>query len=204
MMKKTRIEWIGLASLFIVVSVWAVGCDTGLDLSGLLEGADKASIMTQYPAADLDADGALSDEEVQAFRDSRRGSEGMQMPMMDGGPGMMGEERLSMVLEQYPEADLDGDGTLTQDEARAFRMQMMLERHPEADLDGDGTLSEEETQAFRDSYRGSEAMQAERLAMILERHPEADLDGDGTLSQEEARAFMGSRHGRSRCGGGPG
>jgi hypothetical protein len=54
-------------------------------------------------------------------------------------------------MERNPEADTDGDGTLSESELEAFRAARharILERHPEADADGDGVLSDEEARSF--------------------------------------------------------
>lgn len=117
------------------------------------------------------------------------------------------EARLAKVLENHPEADADGDGVLTPEEARAYfkdkrgghgwkgrpgprrfgpSPEQILERHPEADTDGDGTLSPEEMQAF------IKTQHPERYAAMQERllaaHPELDTDGDGVLSDAEMLA----------------
>lgn len=64
---------------------------------------------------------------------------------------LVAELPLAHFLKQHPEADSNGDGTLTPVERDAFveaqtvRMrQRLLERHPEADLNGDGVLSPDE------------------------------------------------------------
>lgn len=102
---------------------------------------------------------------------------------------------------------------------------MMLERHPEADTDGDGVLSDEEATAFRQSLGDKPGLHAmhgfgrhtkfghgmrgpgadvgqllERLAKLdgesapegidLTRHADLDADGDGTVSDEEWTTFV--------------
>jgi hypothetical protein len=74
---------------------------------------------------------------------------------------MRREGRKAWIREHHPEADTDGDGTLSADELEAFketfkatRHTRILERHPEADLDGDGVLSDEEARAFMGGRKG--------------------------------------------------
>ncbi len=92
------------------------------------------------------------------------------------------------ILEEHPEADLNGDGELSGDEMKAFhlelrqlKMEEFIAQHPEADLDGDGTFSKQEIEIFHRAQR------VEQLARVLEEHPDADLDGDGSLSGSELR-----------------
>ena len=80
----------------------------------------------------------------------------------------------------------------------------ILEKHPEADTDGDGTLSAEEIKKFMASRQGKwqgrggprgmggKGMRGPHWrpdpAKVLEQHPELDTDGDGKLSPEEMKA----------------
>lgn len=85
-------------------------------------------------------------------------------------------------FSRMSEFDLDGDGSLSEEERQQMRQTMraaMLERF---DLDGDGELSREERQAarmarFENSNRGQALMR------------EFDLDGDGVLDAEEQAAM---------------
>lgn len=121
-------------------------------------------------------------------------------------PGRSGRgDRLSRMLERHPEADTDGDGVLSKEEARAFFKnnppprdglgegprgghrwkggpERLLETNPEADTDGDGKLSPDEHRVFMDAKR------TEITKELLAAHPELDTDGDGTLSIEERKA----------------
>jgi hypothetical protein len=101
-----------------------------------------------------------------------------------------------LTAEQLPEADLDGDGQISDEEwethaaqRRAQLLAMLLERWPEVDADGDGAISDEELSVFR------AARMAEARKRILLRHPSADTDGDGALSDEEFDAFRAERIG---------
>lgn len=118
------------------------------------------------------------------------------------------EERKAQLLERHPEADTDGDGTLSDEEAQAFigarhggkagfkggpgphrrggkgfgNPEELLKEHPEADTDGDGKLSPEEHRALMSARR------AGFVQDLLVAHPELDTDKDGQLSKEERRA----------------
>ncbi len=121
-------------------------------------------------------------------------------------------EKLAKLLQKYPEADANKDGTLTAEEAKAYLKSkggagkgapgglgpkgfgdpaQMLKMHPDWDTNKDGTLSEEEINAGRESMRNM--TREEMAAKILKLHPEADKDGDGVLSPEEFAAFQKGR-----------
>lgn len=98
--------------------------------------------------------------------------------------------RTAAFLREHPEADLDEDGTLSDDERKQFELARMadhrarvLEKHPEADLDQDGTLSDDEIEQMKS------ARMVQHLAEVLGLHPELDVDGDGVLSKEELVHF---------------
>lgn len=81
-------------------------------------------------------------------------------------------EQLAVWLGQFPQADTNGDGTLTETEARAYQQKMrgkterrfpseqlpgLLKRYPQADANGDGVLTESEAQAYYAMVRGASA-----------------------------------------------
>lgn len=163
---------------------------------------------------DGDGDGVLTHEEARAFFQERFGEMDIDAR---GGPGFgrhdgrrgPGERmrRLGKVLhhlemlesgtppaqftiERHPEADVDADGVVSDEEwlmfaseRRAEILTRLVKRFPGADADGDGTLNAEEL----------ELVKADIRARVLNRHPEADTDGDGILSEEEAKAFHEAR-----------
>ena len=146
--------------------------------------------LAEFPKADLDGDGELSDTEWSAFAQQAHG------------------QILQKLAWRMPDADTDDDGTISEVELAALRARVrdhLLSRRPEADLNGDGALSDEELEAFWSSRV------EQRRARMLERHPEADLDGDGSLSDEETEQFepkrrghRGPKHGRGHGGHGGG
>ena len=81
-------------------------------------------------AADLDGDGHLSDEEIRAFSEAEQ----------DAGPGehnvIFIRERVDTLAAPKPD--------LTSEQRRAH----FLKDHPEADLNGDGVISPEEAEAL--------------------------------------------------------
>lgn len=105
-------------------------------------------------------------------------------------------------LRPFLEADLDADGSVTRDEARARAAILsaesrarLLRQHGQADMDADGTLSAAEladhatAEAARAVSSGDEAMMRAILAF--------DLNGDGraTLDEVETAAAALSQDG---------
>ena len=81
----------------------------------------------------------------------------------EGAECALAPELISQILASHPDADADGDGVLSQDEACAHQQRMrqrLLDRvvdadlasrlDPATDLDGDGALSEVEIATFKD------------------------------------------------------
>ena len=97
-------------------------------------------------------------------------------------------------LDRAPQADLDGDGVLSNAEwveyAQQKRDEMLarlMERHPAIDVDADGAINDAELGSFR------AGLEAGRLDQVLRHHPEADTDGDGAISDEELDNFKSAR-----------
>jgi len=78
----------------------------------------------------------------------------------------------------HPQADANGDGIITREEAKGHRR--LEASFDELDVNKDGQLDASEMNARRD------AMRAERQAEATKRWQAADKDGDGALSREEA------------------
>ncbi|MEK7949326.1 EF-hand domain-containing protein [Luteolibacter soli] len=105
-----------------------------------------------------------------------------QEPAPDGGQRRGGRQLPPQVVKEF---DKDGDGKLSDDEAKAAR-EAMQARRAEAekkrlekyDTDKDGKLSEEETKAMRAD------LEAKHKALV----EKYDADKDGKLSPEEIKA----------------
>ena len=134
---------------------------SGVVLSAGAASADNDRERPDFATLDLNGDGSLSQDELQAQGDAR-----------------------------FATADANGDGALSAEEliaaadARAAdRVEKMIER---LDENGDGVLQQEELQARRGG---------DRAEQMFER---ADANDDGVLSQEEfdeAKERRGERRG---------
>jgi hypothetical protein len=107
-----------------------------------------------------------------------------QEPAPEGGRGERRGGGRQLPPEVVKEFDKDGDGKLSDDEAKAAREAMQAKREEarkkmleKYDADKDGKLSDEESKKMR------EDMQAKRKA-LLEKY---DADKDGKLSPEEIK-----------------
>ncbi len=190
----------------------------------------QAALLEMFADEGIDAneDGALSRREIGAFfgvegRKAGARGRGHGMHKGRGKPGMMrghgphGDsvggilrhmERLDaetaparFPLERHLEADVDGDGVLSDAEWSAFAVVArerflgeLLNVAPEADANEDGAIDEAELLQLRSDH-------AERVrAHVIERRPEADIDGDGVLSDEEWASVKGSHPKGVGCG----
>jgi Ca2+-binding EF-hand superfamily protein len=103
-------------------------------------------------------------------------------------------------LTRFPEADLDGDGELSDGEWTTFAQQSrerllarLLKRVPEIDTDQDGTINDAELAVFKAEH------EVKVREHCLARNPEADTDGDGVLSDEEFEAVRATREAERRA-----
>ncbi len=80
-------------------------------------------------------------------------------------------------MERIKQADTNGDGMISRDEAKA--LPKLLERFDEIDTNRDNQLSKDELRAFHEKRR--EAMRAEHWKKL-------DTNGDGRISLDEAKA----------------
>lgn len=176
---------------------------------GMMSEENLALILERHPEADTDEDGILSEDEARAFIGSRHGPAGARGMKGRRHRGAMGQvnfllEHLTKLdaetapadfdLQRHPQADIDGDGELSDVEWIAFaeisRARMharLLALVPEADIDDDGWLNEEELAALRIEQS------ANLREHVLANNPDADTDGDGALSEAELEAFMAER-----------
>ena len=80
-------------------------------------------------------------------------------------------------FERLKQADTNGDGMISREEAKA--LPRILEHFAEIDADGNGQITAEELRAFH----------AKRMEKVrAERWKKLDTNGDGRVSLEEARA----------------
>ena len=88
-----------------------------------------------------------------------------------------GREHRGSGLERIKQADTNGDGMISREEAKA--MPRLLERFDEIDANHDNQLSKDEMRAFHEKRR--EEMRAAHWKKL-------DANGDGRVSLEEAKA----------------
>jgi len=203
------------AAMLSLVSLATARAGHGQELPPL-DTEHQARLLERFgdEGIDADGDGVLTHEEARAFFQERFGGidldahgghgfgrhRGMRGP--DGRMHRLGRSLRHLdilesetppdqfTVKRHPEADLNGDGELSDEEWLSFARERrneivarLAKRFPAADADGDGTLSADEL----------EVVKADIRARMLERHPEADVDGDGVLSEEEAKAFHEAR-----------
>lgn len=154
------------------------------------EAQSRAQILQQYLAKDLDNDGAVSRDELEAFF---RPQANQPLRSTSGPIEPTAEQRrtvLDQLLGEALKADLNHDGTISSDEMRrAAAAQVEGRRSSDdgeprlpvsLDADGDGVISA-----------------AEWDAALLAAFRGADADGDGLLSKDEvdraAQSFAAAR-----------
>ena len=87
-------------------------------------------------------------------------------------------------IERLKQADTDGNGLISRDEAKA--LPRVAKHFDEIDANRDGQLSSDEMRAFHEKMRAQHAqMRAQRMA---EHWKKLDTDGDGKVSLAEAKA----------------
>jgi Ca2+-binding EF-hand superfamily protein len=102
------------------------------------------------------------------------------------GNGMLSREEakaLPMISKHFDEIDTNHEGQVTAEELRAFHEKRQAERWKKLDTDGDGRISRAEAQA--------------NAPRLFEHFDEIDANKDGFLSADELRAAM-MRHHRDR------
>jgi Ca2+-binding EF-hand superfamily protein len=83
-------------------------------------------------------------------------------------------------MMRFKQADTNGDGMLSRDEAKA--LPMISKHFDEIDTNHDGQLTADELRAFHQKMHG------ERQAKAGARFKKLDTDGDGRISKAEAQA----------------
>ncbi|MEO0588946.1 MAG: hypothetical protein AAFZ11_00150 [Pseudomonadota bacterium] len=142
-------------------------------------------------------------------RDGHLAGPGFEQADIDGDGIITLEEAKAKSAERFETMDANADGSLSRDDREARAQQ----RFAEADANEDGEISPEEMTASREKREAERAARrAEMQAMMFER---LDTDGSGGLSQSELeagkamRAEMGGKGRRPDMGpgmrrGGPG
>ena len=99
-------------------------------------------------------------------------------------PEGAGGHRHGAMLERLKQADTDGNGLISRDEAKALPR---IAQHFDAiDTNHDNQLSPEELRAFHEKVRAEHAQQMH--ARMAEHWKKIDTDGDGRISLAEAQA----------------
>ena len=103
------------------------------------------------------------------------------------GDGMLSKEEakaLPMISKHFDEIDTNHDGQITKEELHAFHKARMEQRHAahwkKVDTDGDGRISRVEAQ--------------QNAPRLFEHFDQIDANGDGYITPDELRAAMMRRH----------
>lgn len=83
-------------------------------------------------------------------------------------------------MMRFKQADTNGDGMISRDEAKA--LPMIAKHFDEIDANHDGQITADELRAFH------QKMHADRQAKAGARFKKLDTDGDGRISRAEAQA----------------
>ncbi len=108
---------------------------------------------------------------------------------------------ISNIIENFDEADTDGDGVVTHAEAMAFdqalngetnmppEMAGMAPPPPPPSNDESTGYTQDELVSMLDEIGDSDDQRSSLISNIIENFDEADTDGDGVVSHEEAMSF---------------
>ena len=99
-------------------------------------------------------------------------------------PEGAGGHRHGAIAERLKQADTNGDGLISRDEAQA--LPRLAKHFDEIDANHDQQLSADELRAFHEKVRAQ--MQAHRQQAMAEHFKRLDTDGDGRISLAEAQA----------------
>lgn len=98
------------------------------------EAAGAQRLLKNFDQIDANGDGLISKEERKAHREKAG-------------------EKMKEGKAKIKDADTDGNGNLSRDEAAAAGMDKMVEHFDKVDADGDGEISREEMKAAREHLR---------------------------------------------------
>ena len=99
-------------------------------------------------------------------------------------PEGAGGHRRGEMVERLKQADADGNGLISRDEAKT--LPRLAKHFDEIDANRDGQLSKEELHAFHEKMHAQHAQ--ERAQRMAEHWKKLDSDGDGRVSLAEAQA----------------
>jgi len=99
-------------------------------------------------------------------------------------PEGAGGHRKGEMVERLKQADADGNGLISRDEAKT--LPRLAKHFDEIDANRDGQLSKEELRAFHEKMHAQHAQ--ERAQRMAEHWKKLDTDGDGRVSLAEAQA----------------
>ena len=99
-------------------------------------------------------------------------------------PEGAGGHRHGAMVERLKQADADGNGAISRDEAKA--LPRLAKHFDEVDANRDGQLSKEEMHAFHEQMHAQHAQK--RAQRMAEHWKKMDADGDGRVSLAEAQA----------------
>ena len=99
-------------------------------------------------------------------------------------PDGAGGHRHGAMVERLKQADTDGNGLISRDEAKA--LPRLAKHFDEIDANHDGQLSSDEMRAYHQAMHAKHGQ--ERQARMAEHWKKIDTDGDGRVSLAEAQA----------------
>lgn len=181
----------------------------GLISKAEVDASGKKRLIENFDKIDTNGDGNLTREEMKARREmAGKGGEGKGK----------GKGKLK-------EADTNGDGALSLNEATDAGMDRLVENFGKIDADGNGQVTKEEMKAHRkmahESGEGKgkgklreadtdqngalsiDEASAAGMDKMVENFDKVDLDGDGELSREEMKQLRKQLRQKKQQGKGP-
>jgi Ca2+-binding EF-hand superfamily protein len=186
-------------------------------MSSLSDSSGMMSSEELFSALDSDSDGKITQDELAAsfenaaaeMRVRGHGEMGPPPPPQEEDEGFTAEQLsemasesddtvmadlFSQLAENFDEADTNGDGKITHDEAMAFDQSVngtdesqMKEPGPMGPPPEDPGFSQAELSEMASST--DDSMMADLFSQLAENFDEADANGDGVVTRDEAMAF---------------
>jgi Ca2+-binding EF-hand superfamily protein len=179
----------------IATVAFAAGCQTLQDLNPLA----TASATNEY---DTDQDGVISRQEAQSVPALSNNFNRIDTNRSGGiDPNEYTAATVSIAEFQFGEADVNGDGVISEREAAAMPASLYA-RFDAVDADADGNVSQVEYQAANvnllqevefesldtDGDGVISVMEAEQVPFLAADFERLDADGDGLVGRDEFRA----------------